>query len=60
MINLLGKQESLLEALRQDINETVGDFFSKLRGGELTEFLGREPYERLEATANHRNGFYDQ
>lgn len=49
-----------MEALRQDINETVGDFFSKLRGGELTEFLGREPYERLEATANHRNGFYDQ
>jgi putative transposase len=60
LINLLGKQESFLDALRLDINEAVGDFLSKLMGGELTEFLGREPYERLEATANHRNGFYER
>ena len=29
-------------------------------GGELTEFLGRQPYERKEEKSNHRNGKYSR
>jgi len=60
LIKLLGSQETFLEALRVDVRKAVGDLMSKLISGELTEFLGREPFERKPGLENHRNGTYER
>lgn len=52
------KPESLFEMIRADVRETVGHYLSELMDGELTHFLGRDPYERCEGQSNHRNGSY--
>ncbi|MDX2469997.1 MAG: hypothetical protein QNL04_05405 [SAR324 cluster bacterium] len=46
LIKEFSNPESFLEAMRCDVSKAVGDFLSKLMSGELTEFLGREPFER--------------
>ncbi|MDX2469991.1 MAG: hypothetical protein QNL04_05375 [SAR324 cluster bacterium] len=46
LIKKISNPESFLEAMRFDVREAVGDFLSKLMSCELTEFLGRQPYER--------------
>ncbi len=38
----------------------VPHYTSKLMNLELTQFLGRIPYERVEGNVNHRNGSYDR
>jgi putative transposase len=61
LINEIRKQpESLFEMIRANVQETVGAYLSTLMGVELTEFLGRDRYERSEAQINHRNGSYER
>ncbi len=52
--------EQLYEMIRVDIRETVGQYLSGLMDAELTHFLGRKPYERMQGETNHRNGSYDR
>ena len=50
--------DQLYEMIRTNIRETIGQYLSGLMDAELTHFLGRKPYERLEGDVNHRNGSY--
>lgn len=51
--------EKILEMIKVDIPRAVGEYLSEMMGVELTRFLGRQPYERIEeAESNHRNGSY--
>jgi len=50
--------EKLFEMIRMDIRQNIGEYLSNLMAAELTHFLGREAYERLEGNVNHRNGSY--
>ena len=52
------KPEKLFEMIRVDIRQSVGEYLSELMTTELTHFLGREAYERMEGDVNHRNGSY--
>jgi putative transposase len=52
------KPEKLFEMIRVDIRQSVGEYLSELMTTELTHFLGREAYERMEGEVNHRNGSY--
>jgi putative transposase len=60
LINEIKQQpNSLFEMIRTNVQETVGYYLSSLMNTELTQFLGREKYERsLEEDKNHRNGSY--
>ena len=59
LINDIRKQpEGLFEMIRTNVQETVGQYLSGLMETELTAFLGRERYERVEGEGNHRNGSY--
>ena len=60
MFNSLQSPHELLELLRVDFSNQVGIYLSKLMKAELSEHLGREPYERSGNHANHRNGFYQR
>jgi len=42
--------------VRADMPKVVGGYLSDIMQVELTRFLGRKPYERIEEEANHRNG----
>ena len=53
-----GQREELFEMIRADIRETLGEYLSRLMEVELTHFLGRKPYERIQGETNHRNGSY--
>jgi len=50
--------ERLFEIMRVEIREKLGEYFSELMKVELSNHLGREPYERAEGDVNHRNGTY--
>ena len=50
--------EKLFKMIRVEMKETVGEYLSKLMDAELTLFLGRDRYERVEGETNHRNGSY--
>jgi putative transposase len=50
--------EKILETIKADVPQAVGDYLSEIMRLELTRFLGRQPYERSEAESNHRNGSY--
>ena len=52
--------KKLFEIIRTDVKETVGQYLSSLMNAELTQFLGRDFYERKEGNNNHRNGSYDR
>ena len=52
--------EQLFNLIRHDIRESVGKYLSEMMEVELTQFLGRERYERTEKPSNHRNGSYDR
>jgi len=39
--------EQLFEMIRTDIKESVGRYLTALMEAELTQFIGREPYERI-------------
>ena len=50
--------EKIFEMIRVEIRENVGEYLSELMKVELTRFLGRESYERVESDVDHRNGSY--
>jgi len=50
--------ERIFEMIRVEIRENVGEYLSELMKVELTRFLGRESYERVESEVDHRNGSY--
>lgn len=52
------RPERLFKMMRQEIRETTGQYLSELIRVELTDFLGRLPYERRDGNRNHRNGYY--
>jgi len=54
------KPQSLFEMIRANVQETVGQYLSSLMDSEMTQFLGRNRYERCEGNTNHRNGSYDR
>jgi len=54
------KPERILRMIRTEIRETVGLYLSEMMKLELTEFLGRKPYERKDCGSNHRNGSYSR
>ena len=60
LINGIKKQpNNLFEIIRANVQETVGHYLSSLMDTELTQFLGREKYERNNGEdKNHRNGSY--
>lgn len=59
LINEIHKQPNdLFEMIRTDIKESVSQYLSELMDTELTDFLGRRRYERIEGKTNHRNGSY--
>ena len=59
LINEIRKQPNdLFEMIRADVKESVGRYMSELMDTELTDFLGRQRYERIEGNSNHRNGSY--
>ena len=60
LIKLVSNPETFMEGLRVDVREAVGDMLSKLMSGELTDFLGRDFYERNSEEPNHRNGNYER
>ena len=50
--------EKILEMVKADMPQAVGGYLSEIMRLELTKFLGRQPYERADEEANHRNGLY--
>jgi len=59
LINQIRQQpESLFEMIRDNVKQGVGEYLSTLMDMELTNFLGRGRYERVEGESNHRNGSY--
>jgi len=52
--------EKVFEMIRVDMRETVGQYLTQLMRAELTDFLGRQPYERNQKHCNHRNGTYER
>jgi putative transposase len=52
--------EKILEMVRADMPQVVGGYLSDIMRLELTRFLGRQPYERVEDGSNHRNGSYQR
>jgi len=52
------QSENLFEMIRVNVKESVGRYLSELMDTELTHFLGRDRYERVEGETNHRNGSY--
>jgi len=55
-----GQPERLFKMIRVDMRQSVGKYLSEMMKAELTEFLGRERYERVAGNENHRNGSYDR
>jgi putative transposase len=59
LINQIRKNpECLFEMIRADVKNEVGRYLSDLMNAELTGFLGRAAYQRIEGNQNHRNGSY--
>ena len=54
------KPEKLFEMIRVDVRESIGEYLSQMMGIELTQYLGRGYYERIEGKQNHRNGSYQR
>ena len=59
LINEIRQQpDSIFEMIRSNVKENVGQYLSELMETELTGFLGRGRYARVEGESNHRNGSY--
>jgi putative transposase len=51
----------ILEMVKTDLPKVIGNYLSEVMQVELTRFLGRQPYERIEdGEPNHRNGSYSR
>lgn len=59
IFNEIQKQpEKLFTMIRTEIRNSVGKYLTELMNTEMTHFLGRAPYERIDGKINHRNGSY--
>jgi putative transposase len=59
LINEIRTQpDDLFEMIRADVKETVDRYMSELMDVELSDYLGKKRYERIEGKRNHRNGSY--
>jgi putative transposase len=59
LINQIREQPNdLFDMIRSDVKDSVGQYISELMDVELTEYLGRNRYERISGNCNHRNGSY--
>ena len=54
------RPERIFKMIRSEVREAVGQYLNEMMKAELTEYLGRQPYERQNSDGNHRNGFYDR
>ena len=52
------RPERIFKMIRSEIREAVGHYLDEMMKEELTEHLGRQPYERTNSDGNHRNGGY--
>ena len=52
--------QQLFEMIRTDVKDAIGQYLTSLMNAELTHYLGRDPYERIDGSTNHRNGSYDR
>jgi len=53
------KPGKILEMVKVEMPKVVGEYLTEMMKVELTRFLGRQPYERVEGEeSNHRNGYY--
>ena len=52
------RPERIFKMIRSEIREAVGHYLNEMMKAELTEHLGRLPYERENSDGNHRNGGY--
>jgi putative transposase len=52
------RPERIFKMIRSEIREAVGHYLDEMMKAELTEYLGRQPYERTNNDGNHRNGGY--
>ena len=52
------RSERIFKMIRGEIRETVSRYLNEMMKVELTDFLGRKPYERRDGGSNHRNGSY--
>jgi putative transposase len=48
----------IFEMATMNVQKDVGNYLTNLMKAELTHMLGREKYERIKGTSNHRNGSY--
>ena len=60
LINNIQSRGKFFDMLRIDVQEGIGTLLSEIMEKELTSFLGREKYERVEIDINYRNGGYDR
>ena len=59
LINQIHKQpDSLFEMIRATVKENVGQYLTELMDTEMSHFLGRDRYQRIDGKHNHRNGSY--
>ena len=59
LINEIRDQpENIFAMNRANVQQSVGQYLSDLMDAELTHFLGRERYQRIEGQSNHRIGSY--
>jgi transposase-like protein len=54
------KPAKFFQMVRYDVRKSVGRYLTELMKEELTDFLGRERYQRTGGDKNHRNGGYDR
>lgn len=50
--------QKIFEMVRVEVQEMVGRYLTEMMNAELTDFLGRDPYERKADAVNYRNGSY--
>jgi putative transposase len=61
IFNEIQKQpEKLFTMMRAEIRDSVGKYLTELMNTEMTHFLGRAPYERINGKINYRNGSYER
>jgi len=54
------KPSQFFQMIRFDVRKSVGRYLTELMKDELTQFLGRDHYERKTGSKNQRNGSYDR
>jgi putative transposase len=50
--------ERVFDMIRSEVKQNVGQYLSEMMKVELTHFLNRKPFERIDGDVNHRNGSY--